>query len=65
MIRVGGCVERTVSWGKTEGSRGTVLGVVEMTTVTSPILRTLLTGSGTGLAELLEGTLFLLEALTE
>lgn len=50
---------------KTEDSRTTALGDVELTTVTSLILWTLLTGSGAGLAELLEGTLFLLEASTE
>lgn len=51
--------------GETEDSRTTALGVVEIMTVTSLILWTLLTGSGAGLAELLEGTLFLLEASRE
>jgi hypothetical protein len=53
------------SRGETEDSRATALGFVEITTVTSPIAGTLLTGSGAGLAELLKGTLFLLEASTE
>lgn len=50
---------------KTEDSRTTALCDVEIRTATNLILRTLLTGSGAGLAELLEGTLFLLEASTE
>lgn len=70
VIGVGGCVERRVfsGWGvgvKTEDSRTTALCDVEIRTATNLILRTLLTGSGAGLAELLEGTLFLLEASTE
>lgn len=51
---------------ETEDSRTTALGVVEITTVTSPILGPLLTGSGGGLAvSFWKGLLFLLEASTE
>lgn len=59
-----GGFSRGAGRGETEDSLATTLGV-EITTIPSPILRTLLTGSGAGLAELLEGTLFLLEASTE